>query len=86
MIDYIDNARERVKLAITDHDTTRALVIAQIATAEATIALVEQQRIANLITIGETHEFYTVPADTETGEEEYRSTRMRADIREALRL
>ena len=48
-IDYANNARERVKLAIFAEDTDKSLAIAQIATAEAILALVEQQRIANLI-------------------------------------
>lgn len=50
-IDYLNNAAERVKLAITTPQTEHevpALVLAQIATAEATLALAEQQRIANL--------------------------------------
>ena len=48
-IDYANNARERVKLAIFAEETDKSLVIAQVATAEAILALVEQQRIANLI-------------------------------------
>ena len=48
-IDYANNARERVKLAIFAEETDKSLAIAQIATAEAILALVEQQRIANLI-------------------------------------
>lgn len=52
MTDYRDNAQQRVALAITTPDPTNALIIAQIATAEAVLALVEQQRIANLIALG----------------------------------
>lgn len=48
-IDYQNNAQERVKLALAEPSAAEALTIAQIATAEATLALVEQQRIANLI-------------------------------------
>ena len=48
-IDYANNARERVKLAIFAEETDKSLAIAQIATDEAILALVEQQRIANLI-------------------------------------
>jgi hypothetical protein len=48
-IDYRYNAQERIKVALKDRETSNALVTAQIATAEAVLALVEQQRIANLI-------------------------------------
>lgn len=54
-IDYIYNAAERIKLAIQAPKSEQeipALVLAQIATAEATLAIAEQQRIANLIAIG----------------------------------
>jgi len=50
-IDYRNNAQERVKVALKDPNTSNALVTAQIATAEAVLALVEQQRIANRIAI-----------------------------------
>ena len=46
---HASKAEQLVGLAIKVHDTEYALVIAQVATAEATLALVEQQRIANLI-------------------------------------
>jgi hypothetical protein len=52
----------------------------------ATLALVEQQRVANLIALDRTLEQYTVPADDETGMDSYSSTRLRTDIREALGL
>ena len=48
-IDYRYNAEERIRVALADHDALNALVTAQIATAEATLALAEQQHIANLI-------------------------------------
>lgn len=51
-IDYRYNAEEQVKLALSlpqSENEVPALVVAQIATAEAVLALVEQQRIANLI-------------------------------------
>lgn len=46
---HASKAEQLVGLAIKVHDTEYALVIAQVATAEAIRALVEQQRIANLI-------------------------------------
>ena len=46
---HASKAGQFVGLAIKVHDTEYALVIAQVATAEAILALVEQQRIANLI-------------------------------------
>ena len=46
---HVSKAEQLVGLAIKVHDTEYALVIAQVATAEAILALVEQQRIANLI-------------------------------------
>lgn len=46
---HASKAEQLVGLAIKVHDTEYALVIAQVATAEAILALVEQQRIANLI-------------------------------------
>lgn len=46
---HASKAEQFVGLAIKVHDTEYALVIAQVATAEAILALVEQQRIANLI-------------------------------------
>jgi len=52
-IDYLYNAQERVKVALKDPDQGNALVTAQIATAEALIALTQQQRIANLIAMGQ---------------------------------
>jgi hypothetical protein len=52
-IDYNYNAQERVKVALKDPDQSNALVTAQIATAEALIALTEQQRIANLIALSQ---------------------------------
>ena len=48
-IDYRYNAEKRIRVALADHDALNALVTAQIATAEATLALAEQQHIANLI-------------------------------------
>ena len=54
-IDYLYNAAERIKMAIQaprSEQEVPALVLAQIATAEATLALAEQQRIANLIALG----------------------------------
>ena len=48
-IDYRYNAEERIRVSLADHDALNALVTAQIATAEATLALAEQQHIANLI-------------------------------------
>lgn len=54
MIDYIYNAQERVKLALNPRKRNEeALTIATIAQAEATIALARQQRVANLIALGE---------------------------------
>lgn len=53
-IDYAHNAQERIKLAVKAPQVegeVPALVLAQIAQAEATLALVEQQRIANLIAV-----------------------------------
>ena len=50
-IDYAYNAAERIKVALDDPHLANAHVTAQIATAEATLALVEQQRIANLIAV-----------------------------------
>lgn len=51
-IDYAYNAQERVKLAIESRrPASEVTAIAQIAAAEATLALVEQQRIANLIAL-----------------------------------
>lgn len=52
-IDYAHNAAERVKVALTHPDPTSAAIVAQIAAAEATLALVEQQRIANLIAVAQ---------------------------------
>ena len=46
---HASKAEKLEGLAIKVHDTEYALVIAQVATAEAILALVEQQRIANLI-------------------------------------
>jgi hypothetical protein len=48
-IDYRHNAQERIKVALKDSDANNALVTAQLAVAEATLALVEEQRIANLM-------------------------------------
>lgn len=48
-IDYRFNAQERIKVALDDPHLANAHVTAQIATAEAVLALVEQQRIANLV-------------------------------------
>lgn len=48
-IDYRYNAEERIKVAVTHPDETQAQTTALIAQAEATLALVEQQRIANHI-------------------------------------
>lgn len=53
-IDYLNNAAERIRMAITSpqvENEVPALVLAQIATAEATLALAEQQRIANRIAL-----------------------------------
>lgn len=49
-IDHAYNAQERIELAVKAPQVegeVPALVLAQIAQAEATLALVEQQRIAN---------------------------------------
>ena len=46
---HASKAEKLVGLAMKTNDTEYALVIAQVATAEAILALVEQQRIANLI-------------------------------------
>ena len=46
---HASKAEKLVGLAMKTDDTEYALVIAQVATAEAILALVEQQRIANLI-------------------------------------
>lgn len=58
-IDYRNNAQERVKLALDHTNPIEAQIIAQIAMAEAILALVEQQRIANLVALaalaGNTH-------------------------------
>lgn len=48
-IDYRHNAQERIKVALKDYDPENALVTATLAVAEATLALAEQQRIANLM-------------------------------------
>jgi|GEM_PF-7086130 len=46
--DYLDNARQRIKLALDMRRTSEdALAIAQIATAEAIIAVAQQLRAAN---------------------------------------
>lgn len=48
--DYLFNAKERVKLAIiTDRGDENALAVATIANAEASIAVAEELRTANLI-------------------------------------
>lgn len=52
-IDYRHNAQERVKVAVTHPNETQAQTVALIAQAEATLALVEQQRIANLIALAQ---------------------------------
>ena len=46
---HASKAEQFVGLAMKTNDTANALSIAQVATAEAILALVEQQRIANLI-------------------------------------
>ena len=46
---HASKAEKLVGLAMKTNDTANALSIAQVATAEAILALVEQQRIANLI-------------------------------------
>lgn len=49
--DFLFNAKQRVELAITtERGDEKALVVATIAAAEATIALAEEQRTANLLT------------------------------------
>lgn len=50
-IDYRYNAGERIKVAVTHPDENMAQTGALIAQAEATLALVEQQRIANRIAL-----------------------------------
>ena len=60
-IDYLYNAAERIKMAIQappSEQEVPALVLAQIATAEATLALAEQQRTANILAAAH------LPADT----------------------
>ncbi|UOE45931.1 hypothetical protein [Agromyces larvae] len=55
MTDYRNNAAERIALAITAPQTEHevpALVLAQIAQAEATLALVEQQKATNIALAG----------------------------------
>ena len=51
-IDYRNNAAERIVQALKSPDEMQAQTVALIAQAEATLALVEQQRIANLTTAG----------------------------------
>lgn len=46
---HASKAEKLVGLAMKTNDTANALSIAQVATAEATLALVEQQRTANVI-------------------------------------
>ncbi|MDF2507276.1 MAG: hypothetical protein K0Q52_1135 [Microbacterium sp.] len=94
MSDRIDHAAEARRNIEGLHDyqseagMTEAsmLTVAIEAQAHATLALVEQQRIANLIALDMTLEQYTVPADDEVGEEAYVSTRLRSDIRGGLGL
>lgn len=50
-IDYRHNAEERVKLALKHPNQADAQIVATIAQAEATLALAEQARIANLIAL-----------------------------------
>lgn len=94
-IDYRYNAQERVKVALRDPKTDNALVTAQIATAEAVLALVEQTRLANLIALadhaharwgnyaGEAGGMGTLFSHGETPES---NMRIRNDIREGLGL
>lgn len=48
-IDYLYNAKQRVKVAILHPNEATALDVATIALAEATVALAEQQRVASVI-------------------------------------
>ena len=52
-IDYLNNAAERIAVAVTHPDETQAQTVALIAQAEATLALAQQQRIANLIAVAQ---------------------------------
>lgn len=82
-INHEARAIEMLSSAPADLRADDAIAVAQVA---ATLALVEQQRIANLIALDMQQEQYLVPEDGETGEESYWSTRLRADVREALGL
>lgn len=87
-IDYRYNAAERIKVAVTNPDETQAQTTALIAQAEATLALVEQLRIANLIALGQaTHadgsRIYWRAIVDPAGHD---SAIVRADIREGLGL
>ncbi|MGX5770806.1 hypothetical protein ACWKWN_08650 [Microbacterium trichothecenolyticum] len=91
MTERIDHVAQAKSLAAygtspsTGSPEVGAMFVAE-AQVHATLALVEQLRIANLIALDKTHEQYTVPADDEIGEEAYASTRLRTDIREGLGL
>lgn len=52
-IDYRYNAQERIKLAVTHPSERQAQTTALIAQAEATLALVEQQKAANIIALAQ---------------------------------
>jgi hypothetical protein len=51
MTDYTHNAQERIKCALAAQPVEEASAVAQIAIAEATLALAEQQRVANRIAL-----------------------------------
>lgn len=92
-IDYTFNAQERLKLALDSRLTDEeASTIAQIALAEATLALVEQQRTANLLAALTLTPSRLADETIKTDASEITRTRIalrnaiRAEVRDGLRL
>ena len=83
MPEPIDHAAEALRRVLLPLDNAALLASAQV---HATLALVEQQRIANLIALGKTEERYWVEPDDETGETGYYATRVRDDVRKGVDL
>ena len=86
-IDYRHNAEERIKVAVTHPNEVQAQTVALIAQAEATLALVEEQRIANLIAYAahRSEHLSAIPKNASGKFGEYMSL-LDAEIREGLGL
>lgn len=80
-IDHKAEALTALQISREQHDIALASQAIARAHVHATLALVEQQRIANLIELGETH----VPADPDSAIP-FAVTKMRDDIRQGLGL